>query len=261
MPGGSGELKKTTEQGRDALLGQGQGGAEHTAPDGFSMNTKLTTLAFTMAIAGLTIAAAPAQATETAVGAIDLSKVSAAAAEEGDAQFTELFAKWEDPSQPVAAATRSVVSVPSRMPLEDARLTSDYGDRTHPVLKRRMGHKGVDLAASTGTPIYATADGYVSKAESFSSYGNYVSIEHGARIQTRYAHMSRIAVADGTWVKKGDIIGYVGSTGRSTGPHLHYEVRIDGQAVNPVPYMVESQAQAAFALAMGEGGQGGNDEE
>ena len=230
------------------------------ASDGFSMNTKRTTLAFTMAVAGLTIAAAPAQAGTNAVGAIDTSNVSTAAAEEGDAQFTELFAKWENPGQPVAAA-RPAVSVPSRMPLEDARMTSDYGDRTHPVLKRRMGHKGVDLAAPTGTPIYATADGFVSKAERYSSYGNFVSIEHGARIQTRYAHMSRIAVADGTFVKKGELIGYVGSTGRSTGPHLHYEVRIDGQAVNPVPYMVESQAQAAFALAMGEGGQGGNDEE
>ncbi len=102
---------------------------------------------------------------------------------------------------------------------------------------------------------------YVSKADWFSSYGKYVSIEHGARIQTRYAHMSRIVVEDGTWVEKGDLIGYVGSTGRSTGPHLHYEVRIDGEAVNPVPYMVESEAQRAFALATGEGGQGGNDEE
>ena len=221
---------------------------------------KRATLALTMAFAGMTIAAAPVQAKETAVGAIDLSKVSAQASEDGDAQFTELFAKWEDPAKTVAVV-RPEVSVPSRMPLENARMTSDYGMRTHPVLQRRLGHKGVDLAAPTGTPIYATADGFVSKAEAFSSYGNFVSIEHGARIQTRYAHMSRIAVSDGTWVKKGDLIGYVGSTGRSTGPHLHYEVRIDGQAVNPVPYMVESQAQQAFALAMGEGGQGGNDEE
>lgn len=224
------------------------------------MNTKRTSLAFTMAAAIFTIAASPAQAEETAVGAIDLSKVSAAATEEGDAQFTELFAKWENPGQPLTQ-TRPVVSIPSRMPLENARMTSDYGMRVHPVLKRRLGHKGVDLAAPTGTPIYATADGFVSKAEYFSSYGNYVSIEHGARVQTRYAHMSGIEVADGTWVKKGDLIGYVGSTGRSTGPHLHYEVRIDGEAVNPVPYMVESEAQAAFALAMGEGGQGGHDEE
>ena len=72
--------------------------------------------------------------------------------------------------------------------------------------------------------------------------------------------MSDITVTAGSRVRKGDIIGYVGSTGRSTGPHLHYEVRIDGQAVNPVPYMVESEAQRAYALAMGKGGQGGGDE-
>ncbi|MBX7528110.1 M23 family metallopeptidase [Qipengyuania vesicularis] len=235
------------------------------------MITKRISLAFTMVAAGLSVAAAPAHAengeeagAELAAvaveGVIDVSKVAGPASAEADEQFTQLFATWENPQQPVAAA-RPQVSVPSRMPLEHARLTSDYGMRTHPVLKRRLGHKGIDLAAPTGTPIYATADGYVSKAERYSSYGNYVSIEHGARIQTRYAHMSRIAVEDGTWVKKGDLIGYVGSTGRSTGPHLHYEVRIDGEAVNPMPYMVESEAQRAFALAIGEGGQGGNDEE
>jgi murein DD-endopeptidase MepM/ murein hydrolase activator NlpD len=146
------------------------------------------------------------------------------------------------------------------MPLDDARLTSDYGMRTHPVLGGRRSHNGVDLAAPAGTPIYATADGYVSKAEWFSSYGKYVSIEHGADLQTRFAHMSDIAVTSGTRVKKGQLIGYVGSTGRSTGPHLHYEVRIAGKPVNPVPYMVESEAQRAYALAMGEGGQGGGDE-
>lgn len=228
---------------------------------------KRASLALTIA-AGMLVAAAPAQAktdgvtaaASAAEGAIDISKVTDTAADGDDAQFTELFARWENPAAAPSIAAPQV-SVPSRMPLEDARLTSDYGMRTHPVLQRRLGHKGVDLAAPTGTPIYATADGYVSKAQRWSSYGNYVSIEHGARIQTRYAHMSEIAVAPGTRVSKGDLIGYVGSTGRSTGPHLHYEVRIDGEAVNPVPYMIESQAQQAFALAIGEGGQGGNDEE
>ena len=228
------------------------------------MGTKRFSLVFIMAAAGLSVAAAPAQAdtstATSAAGTIDMSKVAAPASDDTDAQFTELFAGWENPEEPMSAV-QPQVSVPSRMPLDDARLTSEYGMRTHPVLKRRLGHKGIDLAAPTGTPIYATADGYVSKAERFSSYGNYVSIEHGARIQTRYAHMSRIAVEDGTWVEKGDLIGYVGSTGRSTGPHLHYEVRIDGKAVNPMPYMVESEAQRAFAIAIGEGGQGGNDEE
>ena len=219
------------------------------------------TLATLATAAGLTIAAAPAQADANATeGAIDTSAIAATPAPGDDAEFTDLFARWENPNQP-QIAQRSTVSIPSRMPVHDGRMTSDYGMRTHPVLKRRMGHKGIDIAAATGTPIYATADGYVSKADWFSSYGKFVSIEHGARIQTRYAHMSRIAVEDGTWVEKGDLIGYVGSTGRSTGPHLHYEVRIDGEAVNPVPYMVESEAQRAFALAIGEGGQGGNDEE
>lgn len=143
------------------------------------------------------------------------------------------------------------------MPLAAAKLTSDYGMRTHPVVGGRRAHKGVDLAAPTGTPVYATADGIVSRANHFSSYGLYISLHHGAALETRYAHLSRLAVATGQRVNKGDVIGYVGSTGRSTGPHLHYEVRMDGEAVNPIPYMVESEAQQAFALVMDEGGQGG----
>jgi len=221
------------------------------------MITKRTSLVLAL-MAGFGIAAAPAHAQETnaaaAVGAIDMSKVTAPAQAGDDAQFQQLFAKWDELDRATPAAAR--VSVPSRMPLDDTRLTSDFGMRTHPVLGGRRSHKGVDLSAPTGTPIYATADGYISKAEWFSSYGKYVSIEHGANLQTRFAHMSDIAVTAGSRVKKGDIIGYVGSTGRSTGPHLHYEVRIDGKAVNPVPYMVESEAQRAFALATGQGGQG-----
>ena len=222
------------------------------------MITKRMTFAIAAASGSLLVAAAPAHAEDgaggaatAAAGVIDMSKVADDHVPGDDAQFQELFARWENPSQPTVFA-KPIVTVPSRMPVEHARLSSDYGTRTHPVLGRRLGHKGVDLAAPTGTPIYATADGTVSRAGPFSSYGNYVSIEHGGKIQTRYAHMSRVAVAKGATVKKGDIIGYVGSTGRSTGPHLHYEVRIDGQAVNPVPYMIESQAQQAFAMATGE---------
>ena len=132
---------------------------------------------------------------------------------------------------------RSGVSIPSRMPVDGVHLTSDYGMRVHPVLGGRRAHKGVDLAAPIGTPIYASADGVISRADWFSSYGLYVSIEHGGNIETRYGHMSRLNVAAGQEVRKGDIIGFVGTTGRSTGPHLHYEVRIAGEAVNPVPYM------------------------
>ena len=147
------------------------------------------------------------------------------------------------------------------MPLQDARLTSGFGMRTHPVLGGRRSHKGIDLAAPTGTPIYATADGIVDRAERFSSYGLFIEIEHGAELETRYAHMSRLAVSAGQRVKKGDLIGYVGSTGRSTGPHLHYEVRISGVAVNPIPFMVEvpviQQLAELEEASKAEGGQGG----
>ena len=95
----------------------------------------------------------------------------------------------------------------------------------------------------------------ISRASWFSTYGLYVAIEHGGQIQTRYAHMSRLNVAEGQRVRKGDVIGYVGSTGRSIGPHLHYEVRVDGAAVNPVPYMNGGQiAHADPDPMLGRGG-------
>jgi murein DD-endopeptidase MepM/ murein hydrolase activator NlpD len=192
-------------------------------------------------------------------------------ADNGDARFKSLFASWTaiertTPAAPGTADTvtayssplrESGISVPSRMPLEGAALTSGFGMRNHPVLGGRRQHRGIDLAAPTGTPVYATADGVVSRADWFSSYGLYISLEHGAAMQTRYGHLSRLAVMAGDSVKKGDLIGYVGSTGRSTGPHLHYEVRIEGLAVNPIPYMVESEAQLAFARDSRLTGQGG----
>ena len=141
------------------------------------------------------------------------------------------------------------VSIPSRAPLAAATTTSSYGMREHPVLGGMKAHKGIDLAAPTGTPVYATADGIVERADWFSSYGLYVAIEHGGDLETRYAHMSRLAVAAGEHVRKGEIIGYVGTTGRSTGPHLHYEVRVGGEAVNPIPYMAETRANGGAVLA------------
>jgi murein DD-endopeptidase MepM/ murein hydrolase activator NlpD len=116
--------------------------------------------------------------------------------------------------------------------------------RVHPVLGGRRAHKGIDLASPTGTPVFAPADGVVGKAEWFSSYGLYIQVEHGGEMETRYGHLSRLNVAAGQFVKKGDLIGYVGTTGRSTGPHLHYEVRIAGESVNPMPYMQEAAPAA-----------------
>lgn len=164
-----------------------------------------------------------------------------------DQRFRSLFASWTslDRAGPSNPTERSVVSIPSRMPLAGSVMTSSFGMRQHPVLGGRRKHSGIDLAAPTGTPVYATADGVVSRADWFSSYGLYISIEHGASLQTRFAHLSRVAVASGDTVRKGDLIGYVGSTGRSTGPHLHYEVRVDGVAVNPIPYMMADERRFA----------------
>lgn len=207
------------------------------------------------------IAAHPALANSSANAAVDITEPVREAKSEsmvkGDERFQELFASWSaldkvktTPSGVADVTFESpVVSVPSRMPVDGARMSSSFGMRTHPVLGVRRGHKGIDLAAPTGTPVYATADGIVGRADWFSSYGLYISIDHGADLETRYAHLSRLAVAAGDTVQAGDVIGYVGSTGRSTGPHLHYEVRVDGVAVNPIPYMKETEAQRRMASA------------
>jgi murein DD-endopeptidase MepM/ murein hydrolase activator NlpD len=221
----------------------------------------------TVVAAATIFAANPALANSSANTDIAAPLRSAQAAKPAtsgsEEQFRQLFSSWQaieqqrGPNAPapqtvnLAASSRAVpavslglapfrrpgVSIPSRVPVEGMRLSSDFGMRVHPVLGGHRMHKGVDLPAPVGTPIHATADGIVSRADWFSSYGLYVAIEHGGSIETRYGHMSRLNVAAGQEVHKGDIIGYVGTTGRSTGPHLHYEVRIAGEAVNPVPYM------------------------
>ena len=131
----------------------------------------------------------------------------------------------------------ALAAIPSQMPVAARALTSGFGMRGHPLLGGRRAHSGIDLAAPAGSPIVATSDGQVSWADWAGGYGIAVAVEHGGGYQTRYAHMSRVNVAPGQQVRKGDVIGYVGSTGLSTGPHLHYEVRVNGQAVNPVPML------------------------
>ncbi len=176
----------------------------------------------------------------------------------GDTEFRQLFANWRalDTGRPYNGrastniADTGSASIPMLVPVTTSRsMSSNFGMRVHPVLGGFRMHKGVDLPASTGTPIHATADGVIGRADWFGGYGLCVEIEHGANLETRYGHMSRIAVAEGQHVHKGDVIGYVGSTGRSTGPHLHYEVRIGGEAVNPVPYLQVADAGNATLLA------------
>ncbi|WP_082992594.1 M23 family metallopeptidase [Erythrobacter sp. QSSC1-22B] len=123
------------------------------------------------------------------------------------------------------------------MPIAGVRLSSNYGVRLHPILGTWSQHHGVDLTAEVGTPVRATADGTITQAEWAGNYGLLVKISHGGHMETRYAHLSLLGAAKGQRVRKGDVIGYVGSTGRSTGPHLHYEVRIAGTSIDPNPFL------------------------
>jgi murein DD-endopeptidase MepM/ murein hydrolase activator NlpD len=122
-----------------------------------------------------------------------------------------------------------------KTPIDGARLSSGFGMRKHPVLGYSKMHKGVDFAAPRGTPIYAAGDGTIEKIGPFSTYGNYIRIRHRNSLKTAYAHMKgfKAGLHSGSHVKQGEVIGYVGTTGRSTGPHLHYEVLVNNDQVNP----------------------------
>jgi len=124
-------------------------------------------------------------------------------------------------------------SAAMRMPVQ-GRVTSRFGSRFHPILGYERFHKGVDLGAAAGTPIVAAADGRVVSAGWHGGYGRQVAIAHAGGVQTSYGHMSRIAAYPGEIVHRGQVIGYVGSTGLSTGPHLHFEVVKNGRPVNPL---------------------------
>lgn len=200
-----------------------------------------------VALLMLAMASLPAAAVQAQTGTEGQNATSAN-------QFHALFMSWKK----LDAMEKGVISIPSIKPISSFTFTSAFGVRSDPFRGDPTMHAGIDLASPTGTPIYATADGIVGRAEWFGGYGNMVDIEHGKGIATRYGHMSRIVARPGERVKRGDLIGYVGSTGRSTGSHLHYEVRIDGRAVNPIPflqsanYLVAVKAQnAGTPVALG----------
>ena len=156
------------------------------------------------------------------------------AAKSADPTFKALFNSWKKLDQ----LQDGVIAVPSDKPVKTAAFTSSFGVRSDPFKGSAAMHAGIDLAGPVGTPIYATADGIVSSAGwNAGGYGNLVKLEHGRGIETRYGHLSQVLVRPGQRVRRGDLIAKMGSTGRSTGSHLHYEVRIDGRAVNPIPFM------------------------
>ena len=123
-----------------------------------------------------------------------------------------------------------------RTPINGARLTSGFGMRQHPILGYSKMHQGIDFGAPTGTPVFAAGDGVIEKREVFGGYGNYVRVRHSSGYATAYAHLSRFGqnIQVGKRVRQEQIIGYVGTTGRSTGPHLHYEILRDNRQVNPM---------------------------
>ena len=170
-------------------------------------------------------------------------------ASQADPTFKSLFTSWKK----LDNLTDGAIAVPSDKPVKTAEFTSGYGIRSDPFRGGAARHAGIDLAAPIGTAVYATADGTVSDAGYNSGgYGNLIKLDHGRGIETRYAHLSAVLVNPGQRITRGQLIGRMGSTGRSTGSHLHYEVRIDGRAVNPIPFMKSNE----YLIAMQRKGAG-----
>ena len=203
-----------------------------------------------IAVAGIVAAvSAPALAsdatatTAASVGAVDAVSTTPLGAR-NDPMFRTLFDSWKAMD---AVPHGGFVSVPSQKPVRDFRFTSNFGVRGNPFGGGGEMHPGLDMAAPIGTPVYATADGLVGRAErTYGGYGNLIQLEHGKGIETRYGHLSQILVHQGQHVHRGDLIALMGSTGRSTGSHLHYEVRIDGRAVNPTPFLQTADYMTAL---------------
>ncbi|WP_298782079.1 M23 family metallopeptidase [uncultured Polaribacter sp.] len=142
-----------------------------------------------------------------------------------------------------------LASIPAIVPIkkDDYYVASGYKMRMHPILKINKFHKGMDFTAATGTPIYASGNGKVDRAERSTTFGKVVYIEHGYGYKTIYAHMSKIKVQKGDVVKRGDLIGFVGNTGLSVSPHLHYEVHKNGVALNPLNFYYGNLSLEEFA--------------
>ena len=140
-------------------------------------------------------------------------------------------------------------SRPAIQPINNKQLNQlfmTYGARMHPIFKVMKDHNGLDFSAPKGTPVYATGDGVILTAHRSSSYGKVIYIDHGHGYETRYAHLSKIIVDSGERVKRGQIIGYVGSTGVSESAHLHYEVLVDGKHVNPINFFQRDLSNSEY---------------
>ncbi len=153
-----------------------------------------------------------------------------------------------EPDKPRYASKTTFVPLPEEgstvpvlipLPESKARITSTFGPRNHPVLNRKRMHNGIDFGSGMNANVYSAADGRVKLAQYSNSFGNWIIVEHENGYTSVYAHLNSFKAKKGDVVKKGDLIGLTGSTGRSTGPHLHYEVRLNGTPVNPEGYLTE----------------------
>ncbi|MCU0357086.1 MAG: M23 family metallopeptidase [Cyclobacteriaceae bacterium] len=154
-------------------------------------------------------------------------------------KLTVALQSFEQIEEATHKKNQMLATRPAIQPINNRDLTTlhlTFGTRLHPIFNSYMDHKGLDLSARFGTPVYSTADGRVSMAYHSGSYGNVVFIDHGFGFETRYAHLQKFAVKAGNFVKRGEVIGYVGNTGISVAPHLHYEVYFQDKAVNPIHF-------------------------
>ncbi len=214
-------------------------------------SSKVKTIFASIGIVGALCATAPVQATESDDPYGDASEINTSALGPSDVGFSNLFSSL----QRLDGNAKTAAYIPSGRPVEKLVLTSNFGVRSDPFNRAARMHKGIDIPGPVGTPIHATADGIISRAGWASGYGNLVQISHGSGMETRYGHMSKLLVAENSYVKRGQVIGLMGSTGRSTGSHLHYEVRVDGAAINPLPFVAGPDYLVAMntkpPLAMG----------
>jgi murein DD-endopeptidase MepM/ murein hydrolase activator NlpD len=155
---------------------------------------------------------------------------------------------YDELAKAVNSKSKMMASIPAIQPIDSRKLSSisGFGYRMHPIYKIRKMHDGMDFASPIGTPIYATGDGAIIAVGPERGYGNRVMINHGYGYVTKYAHMSKFKVRTRQRIKRGDVIGYVGNTGASTGPHCHYEVYKNGKPINPINFFFNDLSPAEY---------------
>lgn len=186
----------------------------------------------------------------------DYAKLMIEATKKLDILSKQLYVQsksYDELTKEVNSKGKMMASIPAVQPVDSRKLRgaiSGFGYRIHPIYKIRKMHAGIDFTAPVGTPIYATGDGVVISAASERGYGNNIMINHGYGYVTKYAHMSRFKAKKGERVKRGDVIGYVGNTGASTGPHLHYEVFKNGKTINPINFFFNDLTPSEYVTML-----------